>query len=215
VEEILRTSLQMGLIQYVALLFALVVHESAHAYSAHKMGDDTAKNLGRISLNPMAHIDIVGTVILPLLQIFTGFIFFGWAKPVPVNPLNFKDRKMGMFWVSLAGPLSNVLLGTVFIVIFKLLKNVIHQGSVFEPLIYIIFYSVIINFILAVFNMIPIPPLDGSGVLAGFISERSYYKYMEKVGPYGFIILLALIYFNVLDYIFRPVYTTLLRILGA
>lgn len=205
----------MGLIQYIALLFALVVHESAHAYSAHKMGDDTAKNLGRISLNPMAHIDIIGTIVLPLLQIFTGLIFFGWAKPVPVNPLNFKDKKMGMFWVSLAGPLSNVILGTIFIIIFKLIGHLVQQGSILEPVIYIIFYSVIINFILAVFNMIPIPPLDGSGVLAGFISERSYYKYMEKVGPYGFIILLALIYLNVLDYIFKPIYKILIAILGV
>ena len=211
----MRVSIQMGLIQYIALLFALVVHESAHALSAHYMGDDTAKRLGRVSLNPVVHMDVIGTIILPLLQIFTGFIFFGWAKPVPVNPLNFKDRKFGMFLVSFAGPLSNILLGVIFIVLYKIAILFIFRGSPLEPLVYLLMFSVIINFVLAVFNLIPIPPLDGSGVMSGFISEQTYDKYMRTVGPYGFIILLVLIYSGVLDYIFNPMYHILLRVLGA
>ncbi len=211
----MRVPIQVGLLQYVALLFSLVVHESAHALSAHWMGDDTAKRLGRVSLNPIVHMDIIGTVILPLLQIFTGFIFFGWAKPVPVNPMNFKDRKFGMFLVSFAGPLSNVIMGIIAIVLYKISVLFIYNGSVLEPLVYLLFYLVIINFVLAVFNLIPIPPLDGSGVLSGFISEKAYLNYMRIVGPYGFIILLVLIYTNVLDIIFTPLYHVILGILGA
>jgi len=210
-----RVPIQVGLLQYVALLFSLVVHESAHALSAHWMGDDTAKRLGRISLNPIVHMDIIGTVILPILQIFTGFIFFGWAKPVPVNPLNFKDRKYGMFLVSFAGPLSNIIMGIIAIILYKISVLFIYKGSVLEPVVYLLFYLVIINFVLAVFNLIPIPPLDGSGVLSGFISEKAYLNYMRIIGPYGFIILLVLIYTNVLDVIFTPLYNVIMRILGA
>ena len=211
----MRVPIQVGLLQYVALLFSLVVHESAHALSAHWMGDDTAKRLGRISLNPIVHMDIIGTVVLPILQIFTGFIFFGWAKPVPVNPLNFKDRKFGMFLVSFAGPLSNIAMGIIAIVLYKISVLFIYKGSALEPVVYPLFYLVIINFVLAVFNLIPIPPLDGSGVLSGFISEKAYLNYMRIIGPYGFIILLVLIYTNVLDVIFTPLYHVIMRILGA
>lgn len=207
----------MGLIQYIALLFGLVVHESAHALSAHWMGDDTAKRLGRISMNPVVHMDIIGTVIFPMIMIFSkGAIpLFGWAKPVPVNPLNFKDRRFGTFLVSFAGPLSNILLGIVFIVVFRISALFIYQQSVLEPLMYLLFYSVIINFILAVFNLIPIPPLDGSGVLYGLIPEHVYTKYVEPIAPFGFIILLILLYTGILGLLMSPVISIVRMLMGA
>ncbi len=211
----LGTKIALGLMQYIALLFSLTVHESAHAYSAHLMGDDTAKNLGRISLNPIAHIDPIGTVVIPLFMIFfpSSLPIFGWAKPVPINPLNFKDRETGISLVSFAGPFSNLVLMIIAIILYKIVVLVPALAS-FEPLRLFLFYLAAINLILAVFNLIPIPPLDGSGVLAKFIGLRNYENYVAKVAPYGFIILMALIYFNVFDIIFRPLYLILIRVIS-
>ncbi len=209
--------LQYGLIQYIALLFALVIHESAHALSAHWMGDDTAKNLGRISMNPIVHMDIIGTVVFPLIMIFSGgaIPLFGWAKPVPVNPLNFDNRRKGVSLVSFAGPLSNVALGTIFLVLFLVLRNVSGASQVMVPVLYLLMYSVFINFILAFFNMIPVPPLDGSGVLFGLIKEKTYLKYIEPIAPFGFIILLVLLYTGVLGLMMSPVLNILRIVMGV
>ncbi len=205
----------VGLMQYIALLFSLTIHESAHAFSAHLMGDDTAKHLGRISFNPIAHIDPVGTVIIPLFMIFfpSSIPLFGWAKPVPVNPLNFKDKEAGISLVSFAGPLSNLILMIVAIVLYKVVIMVPFLAG-FQPLKLFLFYLAAINLILAIFNLLPVPPLDGSGVLAKFVGLRNYENYVSKIQPYGFLILLALIYFNIFDIIFRPFYFMLLRIMS-
>ncbi|BBB33243.1 peptidase M50 [Thermotomaculum hydrothermale] len=211
----LGMKIAIGLMQYIALLFSLTVHESAHALSAHFMGDDTAKHLGRISLNPIAHIDIVGTVIIPLFMIFfpSSIPLFGWAKPVPINPLNFRDREGGISIVSFAGPLSNLIIMIIAIVLYKVVM-MFPALAAFQPLRLFLFYLAAINLILAVFNLLPVPPLDGSGVLAKFIGLRNYENYVSKIGPYGFIILLGLIYFNVFDIIFRPFYLMLIRIMS-
>lgn len=208
----LGSKIALGLMQYLALLFSLTVHESAHAYSAHLMGDDTAKRLGRISLNPIAHIDPVGTVIIPLFQIFfpASIPLFGWAKPVPINPLNFRDREGGISIVSFAGPLSNLVLMVIAVVLYKIVSHVPALAAS-QPLRLFLYYLAAINLILAVFNLIPVPPLDGSGVLAKFIGLRNYENYVNKIGPYGFIILLGLLYFNIFDIIFRPFYFILIR----
>ncbi len=208
----LGMKIAIGLMQYIALLFSLTIHESAHALSAHFMGDDTAKHMGRISLNPLNHIDPVGTVIIPLFMIFfpSSIPLFGWAKPVPVNPLNFQDREKGISLVSIAGPFSNFVLMLIAIVLYRIVIKVPFLYS-FQPLQLFLFYLAAINLILAIFNLLPIPPLDGSGVLAKVVGLKNYEGYVSKIGPYGFLILLGLIYFNVFDIIFRPFYYLLLR----
>lgn len=211
------------LLAYFVLLFAITIHESAHGWAAYKMGDPTAYHLGRITLNPIPHIDLIGTILLPLIVMLTGIPFFGWAKPVPVNPLNLRNPRRDTLWISAAGPLSNLTAGVAFLIgitILKLLRpNFVYFFSSvlagrsalsggFHPLEglgLIFFYGALINIFLAIFNLIPIPPLDGSGVLMGFLSNESAEKY-EQIRPFGFFIILGLLFIGFLDIIFRPVY---------
>ena len=208
----LGLKIAIGLMEYLILLFSLSVHESAHALAAHYMGDDTAKYLGRISLNPMAHIDLVGTVILPLFMIFFPYPIpiFGWAKPVPVNPLNFRDKEKGISLVSFAGPFSNFMLMVVAIVIYKILLHIPALNlNTLNILGYFLYNFAAINLLLAVFNLLPIPPLDGSGVLAKFIGLRNYENYVSKVQPFGFFIIIGLLYFNVFSIVVIPLISLL------
>jgi len=211
-----NTPLATGLVQYVALLFALVFHEASHAASAYWLGDDTAKGLGRMSLNPMAHIDIIGTVIFPLAMIFfPSFILIGWAKPVPINPMRFNKTvslRTGELIVSIAGPLSNILLGTICLIIYHIVIYFNIMPQWLSPLFFLLIYSIQINFVLAFFNLLPIPPLDGSGVLyglTGIIKSESFNsavtKYMNFMRPYGFFVLYGLLLTGVLSYLLIPV----------
>ncbi len=205
-----------------ALLFAITVHEAAHGWAANKLGDPTAYSLGRVTLNPIAHIDPIGTVIFPLILVVMRAPFlFGWAKPVPVNPLNLRNPRRDNLWISAAGPASNMTIAAgslIIIVILKLFSpnvvyflraNILQIGgfsSGFYPLgvlALILYYFAYINCLLAVFNLIPIPPLDGSGILMGFLSEEAIQKY-ERIRPFGFLILLALIYFGLLQILMYP-----------
>jgi len=208
-------------ISLFVLLFAITIHEASHAWAANRMGDPTALGMGRVSLNPLAHIDPVGTVLLPLILVLAGAPAFGWAKPVPVNPYNLRHPRKDNFWISLAGPASNLLAAAsalILIMILKFLKPgltdflksflIYRQGFSrgffpLEGLALILFYAVIVNSYLAVFNLIPVPPLDGSGVLGGLLSDQAAYKY-EKIRPYGFLIVIVLIYLGALDIIIRP-----------
>lgn len=210
-------------IAYFVLLFAITIHESAHGWTAYKFGDPTAHQLGRITLNPIPHIDPVGTILLPLVMMITGIPFFGWAKPVPVNPMNLKDPRRDNLWISASGPLSNLSAAFSFLIGIVTLKFLdpqivyffrsvltgqtsLSQGfNPLEGLALLFFYGVLINTFLAVFNLIPIPPLDGSGVVMGFISEEAAEK-LEKIRPYGFLIILGLLFIGFLDLIFRPIY---------
>ncbi|OGL38971.1 MAG: hypothetical protein A3C43_08935 [Candidatus Schekmanbacteria bacterium RIFCSPHIGHO2_02_FULL_38_11] len=208
------------IISYIALILAISVHECSHAWTANRFGDPTAKNLGRMTLNPLAHIDLLGTVLIPLFIIISGSnILFGWAKPVPVNPYNLRNPKKGSLWVSFSGPLSNMVLAITAAVIYHL-AGFIPGGVffaqewffIFKPLILIVIFTIQLNIILAVFNLIPIFPLDGSGILMGILPAGKAILF-EKTKPYGFLILLFLFYTGILGTILSPVYFTLINFL--
>ncbi len=165
------------------ILLALSFHEYAHAWTAHKLGDTTAKDLGRLTLNPIAHIDILGLLMLYLVHL-------GWAKPVPVNPYNFKNPKQDMLWVALAGPVSNLILALIAGIVIRGIQNFAQfdgEGSSFIGiLIQMLIIGFVINLVLAFFNLIPIPPLDGSKILRGLLPSR-YELAMwnfERIGPF-------------------------------
>lgn len=184
----------------VPVLLAVTFHEVAHGWAAYKLGDDTAKRAGRLTLNPIKHLDLVGTLVFFITKMV------GWAKPVPVNPMNFKNPRQDMIWVSAAGPAANLVLAAVISILFRLLMT--WQAAVPEffikPLLMITYYGVIINVGLAVFNLLPIPPLDGSGILAGLLPPQAAMSY-ERIRPFGFVILLVLIFTNVVDKIIFPI----------
>ncbi len=187
----------------VAILIALTFHELAHGYMAFSLGDPTAKMQGRLTLNPLAHLDPIGTILLLIVG-------FGWAKPVPVNPLNFRgSRKKGMVLVGLAGPLMNIILAIIAALLIKLLYTFYFNGMVSSNSTVFSFFSKIFvllmwyNIILAVFNLIPIPPLDGSKILAGLLPS-DYGRYFYQLERYGSIILMVLIVFGGIRYIVLP-----------
>ncbi|MDP3974208.1 MAG: site-2 protease family protein [Candidatus Daviesbacteria bacterium] len=194
----------------VILLFSVIIHEVMHGVMALKFGDSTAQRAGRLTLNPIPHIDPIGTLLLPALLILTGSpILFGWAKPVPVNPLNFSNLKRGELMVSAAGILSNFGLAALAVIIYHILNGLPQTfpaivGSLLQ-------FTIMINLILGIFNLLPIPPLDGSKIL---LSQLPYNlaKQFQKIEPYGFLILLILLFTGLLGIIFTIV-RTLTRIL--
>ena len=192
----------------IVLLFSVIIHELAHGYVANSLGDPTAKYAGRLTLNPLPHLDPFGSIILPLLLFISGSpILVGWAKPVPVNPYNFRDQKWGALKVSLAGPLTNIALAIVFGLMLRFLPAAFFAAM---PGIAIIFTFIVhINIILAIFNLIPIPPLDGHWILFKFIPPQ-FENVKVFLSQYGMFILIFLIFFGVLqqlsiitDYIFH------------
>lgn len=179
----------------VSLLFAVTIHEAAHAYAAYRMGDDTARLAGRLTLNPIKHLDLIGSFLLPMILILTGSpIIFGYAKPVPVNFANLRDYKRGTIYVASAGVLANLALATLSGALFQTLGQ---YGSswlsfILNPIRLLLRYSVIINSVLAVFNLIPIPPLDGSRIVAMFLPVHLRMQF-ARLEPFGMIIIILLL----------------------
>ena len=214
--ELTPDRIAMGLTTYVVLLFSLSVHESAHAWMAWRLGDDTAKNLGRVSLNPIVHIDPIGTLLFPIIQIFTSVPLLGWAKPTPYNPANFRrdvTMRKGHMLVAAAGPVSNFLLAFVFT---GVLVVVWRSGLVQDQDNFLVTLAVLgieLNVLLALFNLVPIPPLDGSKVasfgLPGDVGDR----YDRVMGPYGFVILMLLLMSGALGYVLGPIRNVILNVL--
>ncbi|MFP3159620.1 MAG: site-2 protease family protein [Hydrogenobaculum sp.] len=203
-----------------ALMMAVIFHEIAHGAAAYWMGDKSAKEAGRLTINPIPHIDLLGTIILPGILMLVGSpILFGWAKPVPINPYRFKDLRMGMLIVSSAGALANIAMAILGAVSFRLLESTIASdinpfffASIIEPLLWFFRELVIINLVLAFFNLIPIPPLDGSRFVMSFFSVK-YWEEFYKFEPYGFFILTVLIFTGVIGKIIYPFIAIAYRIL--
>jgi Zn-dependent protease len=190
----------------LAFVVGITVHEFAHGWTADRLGDPTARYAGRLTLNPVAHADPIGTILLPILLIATGSRFiFGWAKPVPINPYHFRDRRRGLVLVSVAGPLANVVTAVIAAVLLGF------WGFSSQVLAEILVTMIWINMILAVFNLIPVPPLDGSKILAGLLPGRQ--EWLIRFEQYGMIILILLVFSGALGVMFQYVIEPAVKLL--
>lgn len=198
------TLLQKIVISIIPVLFAITVHEVAHGWVANKLGDPTAKMLGRLTLNPMKHIDPIGTILVPGVLLFLGGFIFGWAKPVPITWQNLRNKHRDIALVSIAGPASNLLMACFWAVIFKIASGADPVSFNYAfALVTMSQVGIFINIILMVVNLIPIPPLDGSRVVSSLLPGKMAYQY-DRIEPYGFWILLILLATGLLSIMMQP-----------
>ncbi|KKU97495.1 MAG: Peptidase M50 [Parcubacteria group bacterium GW2011_GWB1_48_6] len=178
-------------IAYVlVILFSIVLHEVAHGVAAHSLGDPTAKNLGRLTLNPIKHLDLFGSIILPVMTYWAGGFIFGYAKPVPYNPLYLNDQKYGPAKVAVAGPLTNIAIAVLFSLVLRFAPAGVFSFAAWELIAYIVF----INLLLAIFNLVPIPPLDGHWILLTFLPEK-YYRWKQLFQQFGIFLFVIFVLF--------------------
>jgi Zn-dependent protease len=204
------SSIQEGILRvgytFVPFLLAIVGHEYGHGLVAHLWGDDSAKESGRLTLNPTPHLDPIGTLLLPLISMLTGSsLFFGWARPVPINPNRFRKYRPGLFWVSLAGPLANAIMAMGCALLFCLMLRFAPQDFVFsKEFKTMLIGGIQINFGIGMFNLLPIPPLDGSKIIESGLSYNAARKF-EQLQQYSFFILIFLIATNALSFLSGPI----------
>lgn len=197
-------NLRMLSVQLVPFIMAVVFHEFAHGFMAHRWGDNTAKDAGRLTLNPIPHLDVFGTILFPVINMISGMnLLFGWAKPVPINPGRFRKYRSALFWVAFAGPGMNFTLAIISAAMFCAIRLWLPQDFyLFEPLLAMSYISISLNYALGIFNLIPLPPLDGSRIVESFLSYDAAQKYL-LLERYSFYILIGLLFtgaFTVLSY---------------
>lgn len=193
----------------IPLIFAITVHEAAHGWVASKFGDQTAKMLGRLSLNPIKHIDLIGTIIVPLILLTLGGFIFGWAKPVPVSPRNFKRPRPMMATVAFVGPLANLIMALIWAAIAKASLMLSLSNPRFMAFAAMGQAGIVINIFIGILNLLPIPPLDGGRIVSNLLPPKLSFYY-DRIEPFGFFILLILIITHVLWYILSPIASTLI-----
>jgi Zn-dependent protease len=209
------TTPQIIAVAALPILFAITVHEVAHGWVAKRLGDPTAERMGRLTLNPLKHIDPIGTVLVPILLIITAGIAIGWAKPVPVTWENLRKPKRDMALVALAGPAANLLMAIFWALVMKItLILPASVGWVTEPLLYMARFGILINVILMVFNLLPIPPLDGGRVATGLLPGPWSWQ-LSRLEPYGFFIIIALLMTGALWFILDPIRLVVTRLIVA
>jgi Zn-dependent protease len=196
----------------IPVLFAITLHEAAHGYVARHFGDSTADKAGRISLNPLRHIDPIGTILLPLLTFAMGGILFGWAKPVPVNFAALRNPKKDMLWVAIAGPASNLAMALGWTLLYKL-GLTFPENYFADPLLGMAKIGMIINVVLMVLNLLPLPPLDGGRVAVSLLPHRQAFQ-MAKIEPYGIFILIFLAVTPALSWILTPIIGLMFKLLS-
>lgn len=196
-------SLEYAIPAFLILVASLSFHEAAHAWASNKLGDPTAKMLGRLTLNPMAHIDWIGTVLFPLIGMLSGLPLIGWAKPVPVDMRYLRSPRRDFALVALAGPVSNLVLATGLIAILMAQGGLVPETGVTRMGV-VLYTAIFMNVLLAAFNMLPIPPLDGGNVLAGLVTE-SMAQTIDKIRPFGIFVLYGLVLLGVIDQLVDPI----------